>query len=75
MQPDCRFITEFPSKQELLTELESIRHKVESMQAPIVFCHNDLSAKNVIYDEEKGKEILIGWFELHFGGITYGWPI
>jgi len=48
-----KFETQFPPKDELLSELASITTKVAAMKSPVVFCHNDLLVKNLVYDQKQ----------------------
>jgi ethanolamine kinase len=51
----CRYIEEIPSIKELQKELNEITEQLESMKTPIVFSHNDLLLKNIVYDDKQCK--------------------
>jgi len=40
-------------------ELEMLQRELEPLGSPVVFCHNDLLAANIVYDEKKGELTLI----------------
>ena len=44
-----------PSKSEVFREIDWLRGVVEAQNVPVVFCHNDLFERNIIYDEETDK--------------------
>lgn len=44
-------------KAELRKEFQELRAHLESLNSPVVFCHNDLLPKNIIYNEKSGKHI------------------
>lgn len=52
-----RFEDHIKPKAELLEELNRLKQELESMECPIVLCHNDLLLKNIIYNKQKGKTI------------------
>lgn len=43
------------TKRQLENEVEHLESILESLKSPIVFCHNDLIPKNLIYDEQERK--------------------
>lgn len=43
----------------LRQEVEVLKAHLESLGSPIVFCHNDLLLKNIIYNEKKGTVTFI----------------
>ncbi|XP_052270800.1 ethanolamine kinase 1-like isoform X3 [Dreissena polymorpha] len=42
------------SKGELREELAMLQSHLEVLDSPVVFCHNDLLLKNILYDQDKG---------------------
>ena len=49
-------MAEIPSKAELSRELdEVIAEVVEKLHSPVVFAHNDLIMKNIVFNKEDGK--------------------
>ena len=42
-------------KRILEKEQQELWDHLEALNSPIVFCHNDLLPKNIIYNEEKGN--------------------
>ncbi|PVD18397.1 hypothetical protein C0Q70_20946 [Pomacea canaliculata] len=49
------FQKDIPSKSDLQLELEEINGQLQSLDMPVVFCHNDLLLKNIIFDADKGE--------------------
>jgi thiamine kinase-like enzyme len=43
------------TKQQLMIELQDMETMVESLNSPIVLCHNDLNPNNIIYSEQERK--------------------
>lgn len=39
-------------------ELAWLKEHLSQLDSPVVFCHNDLLCKNIIYDSTKGKAVL-----------------
>ena len=50
-----RYTETIKPKHVLKKELEDLWNHLEALKSPVVFCHNDLLLKNIIYSEEKGK--------------------
>ncbi|XP_052270791.1 ethanolamine kinase 1-like isoform X2 [Dreissena polymorpha] len=44
------------SKGELREELAMLQSHLEVLDSPVVFCHNDLLLKNILYDQDKGVD-------------------
>nr|KAG5687928.1 hypothetical protein BaRGS_014377 [Batillaria attramentaria] len=57
------FQRDIPSKADLQKELDEILQQLRALNMPVVFSHNDLLLKNIIYDEEKD--------EVHFIDYEY----
>ncbi|ESO03956.1 hypothetical protein HELRODRAFT_79532 [Helobdella robusta] len=53
------------SKQRLECEVDLLEHHLSSLNSPVVFCHNDLLPKNIIYDADLKKVSFID-FEYTF---------
>ncbi|KAJ8299001.1 hypothetical protein KUTeg_023061 [Tegillarca granosa] len=50
-----RFEEHIKSTKALSKELDILRQELESMECPIVLCHNDLLLKNIIYNKQKDE--------------------
>ena len=48
-----RFKTYVPKKESLIAEVETLETHLKQLSSPVVFCHNDLLLKNIIYNTEK----------------------
>lgn len=57
------FVRDIPSKAALQQELEEIVHQLQALNMPVVFSHNDLLLKNIIYERDKD--------EVHFIDYEY----
>ncbi|KAI8057961.1 choline/ethanolamine kinase [Syncephalis plumigaleata] len=53
---------------ELKAELTRLQQKLEQLDAPVVFAHNDLLAANLIYDDEKDE---ISFIDYEYGSYNY----
>ena len=42
------------SREELRRECQGLSSHLDELNSPVVFCHNDLMYKNMIYSEQKG---------------------
>lgn len=54
-----RYENLIPPKRKLLEEVQILRENLSNLNSPIVFSHNDLLLKNVIYDENRKKVYFI----------------
>lgn len=54
-----RYVENIASKAQLRQELDELRAHLETLNSPVVFCHNDLLLKNIIYNAEKGRVYFI----------------
>ena len=45
-------------KEVLVDEYKGLQKHLEALNSPVVFCHDDLLAANIIYNEEKGNFII-----------------
>lgn len=50
-----RFEKHAPSKTKLREEIETLKSVLLNHNCPVVFCHNDLLCKNIVYDKDKGE--------------------
>ena len=41
-------------KEVLVDEYKGLQKHLEALNSPVVFCHDDLLAANIIYNKEKG---------------------
>ncbi|GFO50637.1 ethanolamine kinase 1-like [Plakobranchus ocellatus] len=62
------FETEIPSKDVLRKELDTIVDELEALQMDVVFSHNDLLLKNIIYNE---KEDTIRFIDYEYAFYNY----
>ncbi|XP_042903874.1 ethanolamine kinase 1 [Parasteatoda tepidariorum] len=58
---DERFKSCIPSKEVLEEEVSSLKEHLMTLGSPVVFCHNDLLLKNVIFNEEKDEVTFIDY--------------
>lgn len=54
-----RFISCIPSKPQLEREVRILEDHLSELGSPVVFCHNDLLVKNIVYQETEDKVIFI----------------
>jgi thiamine kinase-like enzyme len=48
-----------PKVEVLERELAWLKEHLSQLESPVVFCHNDLLCKNIIYDSTKGTAPLL----------------
>lgn len=53
-----RFEKQAPSKAKLKEEIEALRSVLLTHNCPVVFCHNDMLCKNLVYNKDKGGSLL-----------------
>ena len=46
------------SVEELRRECDELKSHLDQLNSPIVFCHNDLTYRNIIYSHDKGVSVL-----------------
>ncbi|XP_078587897.1 ethanolamine kinase 1-like isoform X1 [Branchiostoma floridae x Branchiostoma japonicum] len=56
-----RYQKEVPSTTQLQQELESLKGALLPLNSPVVFCHNDLLCKNIVYTEAEDKVTFIDY--------------
>ncbi|XP_077151161.1 ethanolamine kinase 2 isoform X2 [Ranitomeya variabilis] len=66
--PEDRLQAGIPSMKVLEEELTWLQKYLPSLESPIVFCHNDLLCKNVIYNEEEGH---VRFIDYEYAGFNY----
>ncbi|KAL3842114.1 hypothetical protein ACJMK2_020166 [Sinanodonta woodiana] len=54
-----RFVELLPSKDKILEDFSLLKSQLEALNCEIVFSHNDLLLKNIIYSKEKDKVTFI----------------
>ncbi|XP_075546973.1 ethanolamine kinase 1 isoform X2 [Dermacentor variabilis] len=54
-----RFVSCIPSRAELELEVSLLEEHLSGLGSPVVFCHNDLLVKNIIYQEKQDRVIFI----------------
>lgn len=59
IQKNLRFVSCIPSKAELEKEVSLLEEHLSGLGSPVVFCHNDLLVKNIIYQEKQDRVIFI----------------
>lgn len=50
-----RYIELIQSKSQLQDELKGLWHHLETLDSPVVYCHNDINPQNIIYNEDRGS--------------------
>ncbi|KAL5007712.1 hypothetical protein ScPMuIL_016518 [Solemya velum] len=63
-----RFVAEVKSKSELLEEFELLKSHTEKLNCPVVFSHNDLLLKNIIYNK---KTESVSFIDLEYAMFNY----
>ncbi|KAI0236353.1 Ethanolamine kinase 1 [Lamellibrachia satsuma] len=63
-----RYKSEVCSKLQLRRELEELQPHLESINSPVVFCHNDLLLANIVYNDKKG---VLGFIDFEYGAFNY----
>ncbi|XP_015193921.1 ethanolamine kinase 1-like isoform X1 [Lepisosteus oculatus] len=63
-----RFLTEVPSIDILVSEIETLKKHLSQIKSPAVLCHNDLLCKNIIYNEAKG---FVRFIDYEYAGYNY----
>ena len=48
------------SVEELRRECDELKSHLDQLNSPIVFCHNDLTYRNIIYSHDKGVTLTNG---------------
>ena len=56
------------SREQLRRECEELSSHLDEFNSPVVFCHNDLKYKNIIYSEEKDS---VTFIDLEYGGPNF----
>lgn len=59
VEKNLRFVSSIPSKAELEQEVSLLEKHLSGLGSPVVFCHNDLLVKNIIYQEKEDRVIFI----------------
>ncbi|KAJ8299324.1 hypothetical protein KUTeg_023384 [Tegillarca granosa] len=57
----AKFEEHIKPKKALSKELDILRQELESMECPIVLCHNDLTLINIIYNKQKDEVKIIDY--------------
>ncbi|GAB6019507.1 Ethanolamine kinase 1 [Chamberlinius hualienensis] len=63
-----RFKRYIPSKSKLGEELQLLEDHLSNLQSPVVFCHNDVLLKNVIYNKQNNK---VAFIDYEYAGFNY----
>ncbi|XP_055998444.1 ethanolamine kinase 1-like isoform X2 [Ostrea edulis] len=67
-QMNDRFKKEIRPKRDLELELSELEQRLENLGYPIVFSHNDLLLKNIIYNQKEGK---VTFIDQEYGMYNY----
>ncbi|XP_041113370.1 ethanolamine kinase 1-like [Polyodon spathula] len=62
-----RFLNEVPSSQELQQEMAWMKERLSGLGSPVVFCHNDLLCKNIIFNERGNVKFI----DYEYAGYNY----
>lgn len=54
LSPLSSLSADVPKVEVLEQELAWLEEHLSQLESPVVFCHNDLLCKNIIYDRDKG---------------------
>ncbi|XP_072504229.1 ethanolamine kinase 2 isoform X2 [Notamacropus eugenii] len=57
-----------PSVEVLEQEMTWLKEHLSQLDSPVVFCHNDLLCKNIIYNEKKGH---VRFIDYEYAGYNY----
>lgn len=68
LKKDVRFRRHIPSRTVLEQEIAVLESHLIPLQSPVVFCHNDVLLKNVIYDEVRGR---VTFIDYEYSGFNY----
>ncbi|XP_039737783.1 ethanolamine kinase 2 isoform X1 [Pteropus medius] len=60
--------TDVPKIEVLERELAWLKEHLSQLDSPVVFCHNDLLCKNIIYDSTKGH---VRFIDYEYAGYNY----
>ncbi|CAG2163464.1 unnamed protein product [Oppiella nova] len=58
-QRDKRFKKFIPKKQNLISEVNCLELSLKKLFSPVVFCHNDLLLKNIVFNSDKSAVTFI----------------
>uniref|UniRef100_UPI00398ECA29 ethanolamine kinase 1-like n=1 Tax=Pristiophorus japonicus TaxID=55135 RepID=UPI00398ECA29 len=61
-------MTDMPSFDILVSEIEGLKEHLSQIKSPVVLCHNDLLCKNIIYTEAKG---VVKFIDYEYTGYNY----
>jgi ethanolamine kinase len=56
------------SKETLRQEYHELKRKINALNSPVVFCHNDIQIGNIIYNDEQDSVMFIDY---EYGGVSY----
>lgn len=51
----ARFEKQAPNKAKLKEEIDHLKRVLLKHNCPVVFCHNDMLCKNIVYNKSKGR--------------------
>jgi len=68
--PSCnpRLVEEFPSKEQLETEMKHLKEILVTCSSPVVFCHNDALLGNIVVDKNENK---VSFIDMEYGCANY----
>lgn len=61
LEKNHRFVSSIPSRGELEREVSLLEAHLSGLGSPVVFCHNDLLVKNIIYQPEQDRVVFIDY--------------
>ncbi|XP_064602456.1 ethanolamine kinase 1-like [Liolophura sinensis] len=67
-QKQQRYMKHIKPKAELQKELNEMRSCLEGLDSPVVFCHNDLLCKNIIYNKQYDT---VSCIDYEYGALNY----
>lgn len=59
------------SKAKLKEEIDHLKRVLLKHNCPVVFCHNDMLCKNIVYDETKGRSYKKLFYDARFKCTNY----
>ncbi|KAM4749526.1 ethanolamine kinase 1 [Rhinophrynus dorsalis] len=65
---NARFLRDIPNRQVLQEEMGWMKEVLTGLGSPVVFCHNDLLCKNIVYNERRGD---LKFIDYEYAGYNY----
>ncbi|XP_054161761.1 probable ethanolamine kinase [Oppia nitens] len=67
-QQDKRYKKFLPNKENLISEVNSLELTLKKLLSPVVFCHNDLLLKNIVFNADKNN---VTFIDFEYGDYNY----